>query len=128
MRRLRNRLGGTGHGEWSFALNLAQKNGIPFISGEPLELEADSLILSSGKHTWEDLLGFYILRQLPQHFRLDIPQKSIEQVIANDLLYLRKSKNLKIDFGYPEFSKWYTLRFTSPKLIQIPELHFYPNP
>ena len=55
---------------------------------------------------------------------MDIPKKSLEQVITEDLLYLRKTKNLKVEFGYSEFSKWYTLH-SGKSILQTASIKYH---
>ena len=57
-----------GCGEYFYAINMARKIGAAYITGEPKNIEIRIQIIREG-YTAHDLLGFYLVRQIPQYKR-----------------------------------------------------------
>ena len=95
-------------GEPSYAIDLAVKNRIPFIGGEPNDKDIYQQILKAG-YSANDLLSFNFIRRLPQINRSgELEKTKIEEI------YRGYIKGKAKDFGYTEktlsfveFKKWY---------------------
>lgn len=95
-------------GEAEYAAFLASENKVPFVAGEPTDLTILKHI-QKRSYTVDDLVGFYIIRLIPQWRRKNILQnEDLENRIvrvANKIL----RENLSIDDSYSwvRFNSWY---------------------
>jgi hypothetical protein len=102
-------------GESSFAVNMARKFGAEYIDGEPTNVQIKDEVFGLG-YTAEDLLGFYLVRQIPQFQRSgDFDRNAFS--IKGEKLLRRFQHQLGTDlkFGFPEFESWYEKHMTKPK-------------
>ena len=104
-----------GCGESFFTINQARHFNSEFIGGKPNDLKVLKEIKRQG-YTEEDLIYFYITRQIPQLIR----QNKFSQVtfpdIASEIIHRYKEKlNLKGHFDFDGFTKWYRKNMPYPK-------------
>jgi hypothetical protein len=105
--------------ESAYLAYLADQTHIPFMSGEASDLKIKTGILEEG-FAEEDLLGFYVARMLPQHFREDktfgYSDMAMKKAIESDLLQSRRDLKSDLKFGYNDFIRW--LKKNSPGPIR----------
>jgi hypothetical protein len=96
-------------GEDIFAINQARKHHIAFISGEPSETTIRDEVHKAG-YTVQDLLGFYVLRQLAQFTprAANMTETELTKEIDRILVFFRKQLGTKARFGVGEFKDWYS--------------------
>lgn len=98
------------NGEPSYAVELAVRNGIPFIGGEPNDKQI-FLSVKSGGYSVEDLIGFNFVRRIPQLRR----QRKVIDMATLESEFKWYSKAKAKDFGvedltfnFEAFKKWYS--------------------
>jgi hypothetical protein len=84
-------------------------------TGEPYESDILEFLKAEG-FTLEDLLGFYVTRQIPEWKRSGQWKKENMGQIIQDLLtsYQQRFGN-RISFNFKEFTSWYASHVKSPK-------------
>lgn len=95
-------------GESEYAITLGQKLDIKFTAGEPSEFQILERLLKLG-YTTDDLIGFYLVRQIPQWRRHgDLNPQHIDKQIEREGKRIQKS-DLKVNPGYTwkQFTEWY---------------------
>ena len=114
----KNFKGRCGESFYSLYLGLEKtKSGSPVIltSGEPKE-KTIALKLEEAGFSRQDLVGFYLVRIIPQWRRRGTLRKTkIEEQIENQLEKYRKRVGLKDKFRYSDFVTWYQRYMESPK-------------
>ena len=96
--------------EGSYAMVIAGRKDVTFIGGEPSEIQIKDGIIALGR-SMNDLLGFYIVRQVPQWKRNgtlqlnDLP-KRVDRFIQD----YAKMFNERTDFNWIKFKKWFVLK------------------
>jgi len=104
-------------GESFFAINAARKAGAAFVSGEPKSTEVRDQLVAAG-YTAEDLLGFYLVRQIPQLRRqASFDPKTFPGVADAHLLRFQEQIGTKLAFDYVAFTAWYAKHMTDPKSV-----------
>lgn len=104
-----------GCGESFFAINTAREAGRDYITGEPRDAAIAQGLKKFG-YTEEDLLGFYMVRQIPQIKRQEqFNAKNFDQTLENQLSRFRRKLNFTGKFGPEEFKTWYSKHMTQPK-------------
>lgn len=103
-------------GEPYFSMQLAIQHHIPFLGGEPGDLNILESLRSKG-YSAKDLLGLMILRQVPQWQQEGKMAKNGFEKLAQKML-LAYSKKLKImpPFSLNEFYHWYSERSGSKEI------------
>jgi hypothetical protein len=102
-------------GEPAFVVLEAKRIGADFISGEPSERFILESVLAEGR-VEKDLLGFYLVRQIPQ-WRKSGELKDFDRK-AEDLLALyRELFGSSISFSLAEFRDWYRTHVNVPKQL-----------
>lgn len=108
-----NYLGGCG--ESFFVINQARKSGVDYITGEPAEQFIKRQIQKEG-FADEDLLGFYLVRQIPQLKRQEKFDVKEFPKVADQLLMQFKMKILSdVRFDFDDFKSWYSAHMSRPK-------------
>ncbi|MBI3555320.1 MAG: hypothetical protein HY074_03520 [Deltaproteobacteria bacterium] len=102
-------------GEPWFAVQLARRKGARILTGEPSEPEILNAVREYG-FTAEDLLGFYVVRQIPQWkreglFRRKTPKRAIDAQLQHD----QKALGVSIKFGFAEFNGWHRTHVKRPR-------------
>jgi hypothetical protein len=98
-------------GEMTYAVQLARAKGLAFIGAEPSEPQLLNDLLAQGE-TLDDILGFYVVRQVPQWRR----QKALEsrtqkQIYDRFLAAICRDFEIKPEgFDWSEFHRWYRKR------------------
>jgi hypothetical protein len=96
-----------GCSESFFAINEARLHGAEYITGEPEEIQIKEQILSEGFSN-EDLLGFYLVRQIPQLKRQAEFDRANFPAQADKLLRRFERKiGSNLNFRFKEFERWY---------------------
>lgn len=104
-----------GCGESFYAINEARKYQADFITGEPTDDVILKESLNAGYST-EDVLGFYLVRQIPELKRQkQLLSNSIAKQAIQHLEYFRKDMHANVQFGFPEFQSWYSRRMPTAK-------------
>lgn len=106
-----------GCSESEFAINQALKAGAQFISGEPLDSEIREKLVTKG-YLEQDLLGFYMVRKIPQYKREGNSAPLDEKLIGPRLEKYKKNMGASVQFGYREFLKWYAEKRDHEKKIE----------
>lgn len=102
-------------GEPAYTAIKAAESGIPFVGGEPDEIEIKRGVLNAG-FTAVDLAMYYFVRQLPQ-FKRDgsLKSRSIEQIYPE---YMKNTYSLLKIAGdspsFEEFKHWYLKKNKKP--------------
>lgn len=101
-------------GETAYAIILADSMGVPFIGGEPGDGVVVQSLLDQG-YSYQDLLGFYFLRQVPQYLRAGRLGDEEEQ-FAGFISSLREEMKVpaSLEFSYSDFLGWYQERNLEP--------------
>jgi hypothetical protein len=101
--------------EAAFAAIKAIEQDAAFTGGEPKEAEIWKYITSLGYST-EDLLSFYVVRQIPEWRREGSLEKEtkIEAKIDNFIDYYEKIFGAQTGFDYGMFLKWYKSHLRKP--------------
>ncbi len=104
-----------GCGEPIFAINQARKSTADYITGEPVEATILKEALNSGYST-EDVLGYYLVRQIPQFKRQNnFSMSSFSKQVDHYLKSFRRDLGVDLQFGFSEFRNWYSLRMPKPR-------------
>jgi hypothetical protein len=104
----------SGCGESFFAINLARKLNVDYISGEPGEKIIKNQILKEG-YSVKDLLGFYLVRQIPQFKRhQDFDLKRFPEKAERTLQNFRRQLSTDEKFEFSDFKSWYSLHMSKP--------------
>ena len=94
-------------GESAWAVFLADKKGVPFFGGEPDHSEIYKALKNLG-YTDEDVLGFYLVRQIPEWFReKESPQGLLERKGPNFIAFYCKTLAIKKCPTVSDLKKWY---------------------
>ena len=94
-------------GEPTYAAMIAHENGIPFVGGEPSDIEIYHDLKHYG-YQEIDILGFYLLRQIPQLKRLGKLKTNGFQSQGESLLANFASDfNFKSSPSFATFLRWY---------------------
>jgi hypothetical protein len=95
-------------GENTYAIILGQKNNIKFTPGEPSEFQIQQSLLKLG-YTADDLIGFYIVRQIPQWLRQkNLKPQNIDVQIEQEGHWIQKEDfKIKADYSWKHFNDWY---------------------
>ena len=102
-------------GESFFAINMARKSGAAYITGEPRNQQIKDEIIKEG-YSAEDLLGFYLVRQIPQYRRQgDFDRKKFADQAEKQLRGFQFQIGTDLKFGFKEFDAWYSKHMTKPK-------------
>jgi len=102
-------------GESFFAINMARKNDAAYITGEPRNQQIKDEIIKAG-YSAEDLLGFYLVRQIPQYQRQgDFDRSSFGDRAEKQLRGFQYQIGTNLKFGFKEFEAWYGKHMTKPK-------------
>lgn len=102
-------------GESFFAINMARKSGAAYITGEPRNQQIKDEIVKEG-YSAEDLLGFYLVRQIPQYRRQgDFDRKNFADRAEKQLRGFQYQLGTDLKFGFKEFDAWYSKHMTTPK-------------
>ncbi len=110
-------------GENIYTLHLANQRGLSMISGEPPEDEIAKKI-EAANFTKADLVGFYLLRIIPQWKRRgEFEPTKIEEMISDQLSKYRKRVSLQEPFTIDDFKSWYRAKMGEQK----PYLDFVAN-
>ncbi|MDA9951338.1 hypothetical protein N9D31_02070 [Oligoflexaceae bacterium] len=105
----------SGCGESFFAIDQAVQNGGEFISGEPSEEYIQHFLAKSG-FSKTDILGFYMVRQIPQMKRHDeFSKKDFPKECERVLSHYRKRLGMVAAFSCDDFKKWYEAHMKKPK-------------
>ena len=103
-----------GCGESFFAMDQAVQRQADFISGEPTEIEIQEFVSKSG-FTQRDLLGVYMVRQIPQMKRRnEFNTKTFPKDCQRFLNQYRERVGLTVKFDYDDFKQWYHLHMKKP--------------
>jgi len=90
----------SGCGESFFAINQARKIGIGYVSGEPRNSEIKDQLVAEG-YTAEDLLGFYLVRQIPQYKRrAEFDRLTFSEQAEKQLARFQKQIGTNLNFGF----------------------------
>lgn len=104
-----------GCGESFYAIDQAILSKTEFISGEPREKEIKQELAKYG-YSEVDILGFYMVRQIPQMKRRnEFSAASFPYECERFLKRYRKRLGFAGTFGYQDFKEWYARHMTSPK-------------
>jgi hypothetical protein len=104
-----------GCGESFFAINKAREIGADYISGEPAEPRLRDEIMASG-YSIEDILGFYLVRNIPQLKRnRNFSEKTFPAEAQKILKWSRFKLQTEVKFDLEEFSAWYAKYMANPK-------------
>lgn len=99
-----------------FAINAARKHGAEYLSGEPNDSEIKKRVLESGIPE-VDLLGFYIVRQIPQIKRTAKRDSiGIDAEISRVIPGFRSRLNYERSLSFNDFKSWYKVHVTKPKI------------
>jgi len=102
-------------GESFFAINEARRTGAAYISGEPKDKSIKDDIVKEG-YTPSDLLGFYMVRQIPQYKRQgEFSRAGFADIAEKQLLRFRQQIGTTEQFGFKEFETWYSKNMSQPK-------------
>lgn len=102
-------------GESFFAINKALETKTHFLSGEPTDRDVTKFVVESG-YDKADLIGFYLLRKIPQWKRQNKNNKAeIENLATEQLERYRNRIDPNISFSMKEFKAWYSTKVKSPK-------------
>lgn len=102
-------------GESFFAINSARKNGAEYITGEPRNPWIKDEIVKAG-YSVEDLLGFYLVRQIPQYKRqAELDRNKFSDQASKQLKRFQQQIGTNVLFGFKEFDAWYAKTMPSPK-------------
>ncbi len=105
----------SGCGESFYAINQARHNKADYVTGEPAETKLIKDWTALGQKP-EDLLGFYLVRQIPQFKRqgsfdpLGFPQRA-DQFLQR----YQKKMGIQVKYGFEEFVQWYQQHMSKPK-------------
>ncbi len=92
--------------ETFYAINLARENNAHFISGEPSDDAILRHVASMG-YTANDLIGYYLLRQIPQLRRMGKwDAKGFPGTVKGLVSYYEKQMKTKVTFGFSDFEVW----------------------
>jgi len=106
-----------GCGESFYALNLARQEGIVYVSGEPSDKMTLKAIKKKG-YSEEDLLGYYVVRQIPQLKRHGGQNEATFQKQVNRWLKgFKRKMGIKSYFDYKEFLTWYADHVEYPEKV-----------
>lgn len=102
-------------GESSYAATLASQKNIPFVAGEPTDHFILGELRKKGFGT-SDLMGFYIVRYIPQWRRQGVlRQGSLERRIERVGSWILKEKFESHEtFSWDGFAKWYLEKLKTP--------------
>lgn len=102
-------------GESFFTINKTREGGTAFLSGEPTEQEIAKIITEQG-YDKKDLVGFYLVRKVPQWKRQKkLKRTEIEKLAAEQFERYRKRIDPKLDFTFEDFKRWYSSKMSKPK-------------
>lgn len=105
----------SGCGESFYAINQAREMGSQFVSGEPLHQKVKEELLKLD-YKVEDLLGFYLIRQIPQWKRQKIFNKeTFEEMANNQLARFEKMIDSQTLFNFEKFDYWYSSKMSKPR-------------
>jgi hypothetical protein len=94
-------------GESAFGTIKSHKRGIPFYSGEPDHLDIYQSLKAAG-YSDHDVLGFYVVRQIPQWVRENVPKKSLlESKIPPFLNYYCQIFKMQVCPNRADIELWY---------------------
>jgi hypothetical protein len=103
-----------GCGESFFAMDQAIQRKADFISGEPTEKDIQEFVAKSG-FTRRDLLGVYMVRQIPQMKRRnEFNSKTFPTDCQRFLNHYRERVGLTAKFDYDDFKQWYQVHMKTP--------------
>lgn len=101
-------------GESFFVINQARGTKTSFVSGEPSEAEILKTVLAHGYRA-EDLVGFYLLRKIPQWKRQkNLKHSDIKALVTPQLERYRQRVDSKLRFGIKDFEAWYKAKMPTP--------------
>lgn len=104
-----------GCGESIFAINAAREANSEYITGEPRDAEILQRLREFGYQT-EDLMGFYMIREIPQLKRQGhFDGKNFEAILEKHLSNIRTQLGFSGKFGPDEFAVWYAKNMRAPK-------------
>jgi len=102
-------------GESFFVINKARESGTSFLSGEPTEQGILKIISEQG-YDKKDLVGFYLLRKIPQWKRQkNFKKAEVESLAKEQFDRYRKRIDPNFAFTFEEFKSWYSGRMSTPK-------------
>ncbi len=94
-------------GEMTYAVYLADRRGLPFIGGEPDEPQIWRGLIQRGFRP-EDILGFYVVRQIPQWRRQkQLEQESEQALVERFLATVCQDFQIESQWGWSDFQGWY---------------------
>jgi hypothetical protein len=93
--------------ESDFTILKSQTYGTQFISGEPTHEEIKNELLRKGR-TLDDILGFYLVRQIPEMKRQkDFSSRHFIETSQEKLLRYKRAMKADINFEISDFRTWY---------------------
>ncbi len=98
-------------GEMTYAVHLASAKGLPFIGAEPSEPQLLKELLAQGESV-DDILGFYVVRQVPQWRRQHALESRTQKQIYDRFLDA-VCQDFQIEpggFDWGDFHRWYKKR------------------
>lgn len=86
---------------------LAHKSGVPFIGGEPDEEFIVNGVLNVG-YTAEDLMGYYIVRMIPQWKQEGkLTSSNLKKLVSEEIKFYKNKIPVKTDYSYANFKSWF---------------------